>query len=143
MPGPDGILGNADDVTIPINPNSIKFTLLDTVTGGKGREMIQFSTQGTLTNNLYQVTLLSTGPDAVRDIAGNVATPAASEQFVVDVPAAGREPIRRRPVIRHQPDGGDRHQGEPVPDDRRGHDGGCPPATSWRFCPASIPNRSR
>ncbi len=85
--GPDGILGDADDVTIPIDPNSIKFTLLDTVTGGKGREEIQFSSEGTLTNNLYQVTLLSTGPDAVRDIAGNVATPAASQQFIVDVPA--------------------------------------------------------
>ena len=85
--GPDGILGDADDVTIPIDPNSIKFTLLDTVSGGKGREEIQFSSEGTLTNNLYQLTLLSTGPDAVRDIAGNVATPAASQQFIVDVPA--------------------------------------------------------
>ena len=61
--GPDGILGTADDVTIPIDPSSIKFTLLDTVTGGQGREEITFSSQGTLTNNLYQVTLLSTGAE--------------------------------------------------------------------------------
>ena len=32
--GPDGILDDADDVVIPIDPNSIKFTLLDTGTGG-------------------------------------------------------------------------------------------------------------
>ncbi len=85
--GPDGILGDTDDVTIPIDPNSIKFILLDTLTGGKGAEEIQFSSEGPLTNNLYQVTLLSTGADAVRDIAGNVAMPAASQQFIVDVPA--------------------------------------------------------
>ena len=34
--GPDGILGTADDVTVPINPNSIAFTLLDKGTGGQG-----------------------------------------------------------------------------------------------------------
>ena len=84
--GPDGILGTADDIPVAINPSSIKFTLLDTLTGGAGREMITFSSQGTLTNNLYEATLLSTGPDPVRDIAGNVATPAASVQFVVAVP---------------------------------------------------------
>ncbi len=85
--GPDGILGTADDVPIAIDPNSIAVTLLDKGTGGTGAEQISFTTEGTLANNLYQVTLLSTGPDAVRDIAGNVVTSSASEQIVVDVPS--------------------------------------------------------
>jgi hypothetical protein len=85
--GPDGILGTADDVTVPINASSIVFTLLDKGTGGQGREMITFSSSGTLTNNLYQVTLLNTGSDEVRDIAGNVPATAASQQFAVAVPS--------------------------------------------------------
>ncbi len=85
--GPDGVLGTADDVTIPVNPTSINVTYLDVGTGGKGAEQITFSTEGTLTNNLYQVTLLNTGADAVRDIAGNTLATPASVQFVVDVPA--------------------------------------------------------
>ena len=88
--GPDGVLGTADDVTIPIDPNSITVTLLDKGTGGQGRESISFKTSTLkvpLTNNLYQVTLLNSGPDEVRDIAGNVPTTAASEQFAVFVPS--------------------------------------------------------
>ena len=60
--GPDGILGTADDITIPINPNSIQFTLLDTGTGGTGRRADHVLDQGTLTNNLYQVTSSTAGP---------------------------------------------------------------------------------
>jgi large repetitive protein len=85
--GPDGVLGTADDVTVPINPTSIAFTLLDKGPGGQGRESISFTTSGTLTNNLYQVTLLNTGSNSVRDIAGNVADTAVSEQFAVAVPS--------------------------------------------------------
>jgi len=85
--GPDGILGTADDVPVAINPSSITFTLLDKGIGGQGAEQISFTTEGTLTNNLYQVTLLNTGPDPVQDIAGNTVTSSASEQFAVDVPA--------------------------------------------------------
>ncbi len=60
--GPDGILGTADDVTIPINPSSITVTYLDKGTGGPGAEQITFSSdRDTLTNNLYAVTLLNTG----------------------------------------------------------------------------------
>jgi hypothetical protein len=88
--GPDGILGTADDVTVPINPNSITVTLLDKGTGGKGREEISFATEGTLTNNLYQVTLLNSGADAVRDIAGNTLAAPVSEQFVLAVPSLQR-----------------------------------------------------
>ena len=40
-----------------------------------------------LTNNLYQVTLVNTPTNGIRDIAGNVITNAVSVQFLVDVPA--------------------------------------------------------
>ena len=58
--GPDGILGTADDVTIPINPNSISVTYLDKGIGGPGAEQISFSSLAgtTLTNDLYEITLL-------------------------------------------------------------------------------------
>ena len=85
--GPDGVLGDADDVTIPINPTSISVTFLDKGTGGKGREQITFSSQGTLTNDLYQVTLPNTGADALRDIAGNMLASPACEQFAVAIPS--------------------------------------------------------
>jgi hypothetical protein len=85
--GPDGILGTADDVPIPINPTSINVTYLDIGTGGKGAELITFSSEGTLTNNLYQATLLNTGPDSVRDIAGNTLASPVSVKFVIEVPA--------------------------------------------------------
>ena len=74
-------------MTIPINPNSISVTYLDKGTGGKGREEISFTTEGTLTNDLYSVTLLNTGPDAVRDIAGNVLASPVTEDFAIYVPS--------------------------------------------------------
>ena len=85
--GPDGILGTADDVPIAINPNSISVTYLDAGIGGKGAEQISFSTTGTLTNNLYEVTLLNTGADAIRDIAGNDLAAPVSEEFAIGVPS--------------------------------------------------------
>ncbi|MGP0068750.1 MAG: DUF1565 domain-containing protein, partial [Isosphaeraceae bacterium] len=85
--GPDGILGTADDVTVPINPGSIAVTFLDKGTGGKGAEQITFSTEGTLTNDLYQVTLLNTGADPVEDIAGNPLASPVTETFAVAVPS--------------------------------------------------------
>ena len=85
--GPDGILGTADDVTVPINPSSFQVTLLDKGTGGSGAEQITFTTQGTLTNNLYQITLVNTPANGIRDIAGNVITNPVSVQFLVDVPS--------------------------------------------------------
>ncbi len=85
--GPDGILGTADDVTVPINPSSFQTTLLDKGTGGAGAEQITFTTQGTLTNNLYQITLVNTPANGIRDIAGNVITNPVSVQFLVDVPS--------------------------------------------------------
>ncbi len=85
--GPTGVLGSPTQVTIPINPNSIQVTLLDKGIGGKGAEEITFQSQGTITNNLYQVTLLNTGADGVRDIAGNLLATSPSQQFAVDVPS--------------------------------------------------------
>ena len=90
--GPDGILGTADDVTIPIDPNSITVTYLDAGTGGPGAEQITFSSLAgtTLTNNLYQLTLLNTGADAVRDIAGNLLANPVTQTFAVAVPSLAK-----------------------------------------------------
>ncbi|MHB1557116.1 MAG: beta strand repeat-containing protein, partial [Isosphaeraceae bacterium] len=85
--GPDGILGTADDVTIPINPSSISVTYLDKGIGGKGAEEITFSTEGTLTNNLYSVTLLNSGTNPVEDIAGNPLASPVTEDFAISVPS--------------------------------------------------------
>ncbi len=87
--GPDGILGDADDVTIPIDSNSVSVKYLNTGTGGPGAEQITFSTlAGTaLTNDLYQITLLNTGSDAIRDIAGNVMANPVTQSFAVAVPS--------------------------------------------------------
>ncbi len=85
--GPDGVLGTADDVSIPINAGSLTVSDLNVGTGGKGVEQISFTTAGTLTNNLYQVTVLNTGTDGVRDIAGNLLAAPVTDQFVVDVPS--------------------------------------------------------
>jgi hypothetical protein len=88
--GNDGVIGTTDDVTIPVDPASITMKLLNLGTGGEGAEQITFTTSGTLTNNLYQVTLLNTGADSVRDIAGNTFANPVSEQFVVAVPALAK-----------------------------------------------------
>ncbi len=89
--GPDGILGTADDVNIPVDPNSIGVVYLDKGTGGSGAEQISFSTlpSTSLTNDLYSVTLLNTGTDAVRDIAGNLLASPVTETFKVFVALTG------------------------------------------------------
>jgi large repetitive protein len=88
--GPDGVLGTADDVTIPINPASFDVSLVDYGIGGAGAEQITFSTlatAGMLTNNLYQITLVNTPANGIRDIAGNIITNPVVVQFLVDVPS--------------------------------------------------------
>jgi hypothetical protein len=87
--GADGVLGTADDAKVTVSP-TFSVADLNLGTGGKGVEEITFSTAGTLTNNLYQVTLLNTGADAVRDTAGNVLASPVSAQFVVDVPSLAK-----------------------------------------------------
>ncbi len=73
---------------IPINPNSISGHLPRQGDRRQGqRRRSSFTTQGTLTNDLYSVTLLNTGADAVRDIAGNVLASPVTEDFAVYVPS--------------------------------------------------------
>ena len=67
--GPDGILGDADDVTVAINPGSIVVTPLKN--GRLGPENVRFSTSGATPNDLYQVTLKGSGTSPITDIAGN------------------------------------------------------------------------
>ncbi len=55
---------------ITINP-TITVDYLDAGIGGPGAETLSFSTAGVLANGLYQLTLLGTGSNAIRDIAGN------------------------------------------------------------------------
>lgn len=72
--GPDGVLGTADDVSVPIDVSSISVTYLGNVapTGGpKGPERISFTVSGSLPNDTYQVTLKGSGSSAITDIAGN------------------------------------------------------------------------
>ncbi|MDR3634850.1 MAG: Ig-like domain-containing protein [Isosphaeraceae bacterium] len=70
--GPDGVLGTADDVPIPVNPSSIKIAPMGGAPGiNKGPETITFSISGNLPNGLYQVTLKGTGSSPIIDIPGN------------------------------------------------------------------------
>ncbi|WP_165073598.1 hypothetical protein [Paludisphaera rhizosphaerae] len=62
--------------TITIDPTSISVTYLDSAAagggGGKGSEKITFRASTSLSNGLYQLTLLGTGSNGIRDIAGNL-----------------------------------------------------------------------
>ncbi len=121
--GPDGVLGTGDDVTIPINPSTISVTYLDKGTGGKGAESITFSTEGTLTNNLYSVTLLNTGADAVRDIAGNDLASPVTEQFAISIPSLQHTLFVGGASVRQQQQRRRGNAGESLPDHRRRDDG--------------------
>ncbi len=67
---PDGSF-TTGATTIAINPN-ITVDYLDKGIGGPGAETLTFSTASTLSNGLYQLTLLGTGSTGIRDIAGNL-----------------------------------------------------------------------
>ncbi len=71
--GGDGTFGNANDVTMSIDPNSIQVVPLKT--GGLGAEIITFNIIGTtaapIANDQYQITVKGTGANPVLDIAGN------------------------------------------------------------------------
>jgi hypothetical protein len=62
---------------IPISSN-ISVTYLDSAAaggnGGNGRERLSFTSQSPLANGLYQLTLIGTGGNGIRDIAGNSPT---------------------------------------------------------------------
>lgn len=66
--GGDGVFGNGNDVPLTIDPASIQVQLLHTKTGA---EIIRFTVSGVTANDLYRVTIVGTGPNAVTDIAGN------------------------------------------------------------------------
>ncbi len=72
--GPDGILGTADDVAVPINAASITTTYLGNAAPNGSRlgpERISFTVSGGLSSNYYAVTLKGSGANAITDIAGN------------------------------------------------------------------------
>ena len=66
--GPDGILGTADDVSVPVVPGSITYSYLKN--GPKGPMQISFKIGG-LVNDVYQIDLSGTTSSPIRDVAGN------------------------------------------------------------------------
>jgi hypothetical protein len=70
--GGDGIFGNANDVLVPIDPNSISIKYLG---GNLGSEAVTINIIGSqanpLANDIYRVTVNGTGAAVVTDIAGN------------------------------------------------------------------------
>ncbi|HEY2157897.1 MAG TPA: Ig-like domain-containing protein, partial [Isosphaeraceae bacterium] len=71
--GGDGVFGNANDVTMAIDPTSVK--VLPLKTGGLGPEIVTFNIIGTtnapIANDQYRITLRGTGGSPVLDVAGN------------------------------------------------------------------------
>ena len=90
--GPDGILGTADDVAIPLT--NVSFNVTPLKNGRLGPEQISFTLPAGLTNNLYEVTLDGAGTPAITDIAGNPLNGSGTAgsnftwQFVIDNPGA-------------------------------------------------------
>lgn len=87
--GADGTFDNG--TTIAIDPASITVEFLDSAAlgggGGKGRERITFNPSAALVNGLYRLTILGTGDDGVRDIAGNLLGADLTSVFAVYSPA--------------------------------------------------------
>ena len=72
----------SDTTAIAINPNITVNYLPRSApgAGGLGPETLSFTTSTALANGLYQLTLIGTGSNAIRDIAGN--TPASGNVVV-------------------------------------------------------------
>jgi hypothetical protein len=68
---PNGSFTGPGTSIIAISP-TITVDYLDKTTGGAGREAIHFTSAGALANGLYQLTLLGSGSNGIRDIAGNL-----------------------------------------------------------------------
>jgi hypothetical protein len=87
--GADGTFANG--TTITIDPASITVQFLDSAAmgggGGKGRERITFKPSTALVNGLYQLTILGTGANGVRDIAGNLPGEDLTQVFAVYSPS--------------------------------------------------------
>jgi hypothetical protein len=92
--GPDGILGTADDVKVPLT--NVNFSVTPLKNGPQGPEQVSFTLPAGLTNDIYQVTLHGAGSPAITDVAGNPlngsGTPGSdfSWVFVVGNPSAAR-----------------------------------------------------
>ena len=110
-------------MNVPINPSSIQVTFLDKGIGGKGAEQITFSTEGTLTNDLYQVTLLNSGTNGVRDIAGNYLANSITQQFAVAIPNLAQNLYRWCSLLCHQHGCRGGLERESLPDHRCRDDG--------------------
>lgn len=71
--GGDGVFGNGNDVTMAIDPTSIKVTYLKT--NRLGPETVTFNVIGSanapVANDTYRLTLKGTGTSPIEDIAGN------------------------------------------------------------------------
>ncbi len=90
--GGDGVFGNANDVTLTVDPTTIVPRLLFTP---KGAVSVSFDVSGNLANDLYQVTLKATGATKVTDVAGNAvngntAAGDYSSQFAVFSPSLSK-----------------------------------------------------
>ncbi|MDB5349012.1 MAG: hypothetical protein JWN86_259 [Planctomycetota bacterium] len=66
--GGDGVLGNANDVPVAIDPASLVIQNLGSTSGS---EIVRFNIIGATANDIYRVTLIGTGATAVTDVAGN------------------------------------------------------------------------
>jgi len=90
--GPDGVLGTADDVSIPLT--GVSFGVTPLKNGRLGPEQISFTLPSNLTNDLYEVVLDGAGTPAITDIAGNPLNGSGTAgsnftwQFVIDNSAA-------------------------------------------------------
>ena len=90
---------------IPINPDSIHGHAPRPGDRRHGPRADHRSRRtGTLTNNLYQVTLLNTGTDAVRDIAGNTWPRPSASSSRSPIPSLATDLFVGAAVVRHRPD---------------------------------------
>jgi hypothetical protein len=66
--GGDGVFGNGNDVTLAIDPNSLKFEYLRTPSGSM---ILRFNITGANVNDVYRVTLKGQASGGILDVAGN------------------------------------------------------------------------
>ena len=66
--GGDGIFGNGNDSPVAVDTSSI---MLQNLMSSSGAEILRFNITGASFSDVYRVTLLGTGVNAVTDIAGN------------------------------------------------------------------------
>jgi hypothetical protein len=79
--GGDGVFGDGNDATVPIDPNSIRIEYLRT--GPKGPVRLRFTLTGVNANDVYRVALRSDS-GAVTDLAGNPVVNGTGGDFLYD-----------------------------------------------------------